>query len=118
VTAFIYLAGFLIGAAVFLYLFSLYNQGMDKLKSMGDAGAARPESSENPESLETKNFRRLPARAPGVRLCPLCGSELTKYEALYASKNYIGGEAKLLIHGCRYCYKSDEVSDAARKSDI
>lgn len=117
-TAAIYLAGFLIGAAIFLYLFSAYQSGVEKFKTRGDTGGPKPDSSESPESLETKNFRRLPARAPGTRTCPLCGSELTKYEALYASKNILGGEAKILIHGCRYCYKSDENPDSSRRSDL
>lgn len=116
-TALIYIAGFLIGAAVFLYFLSIFQSGAEKLAKMRKETAA-PDPEATPEKVDTGGFRRNPGRAPGVRMCPLCNSELTKYEALYASKFKAAGEIKILIYGCRYCYKPEKDSDAPRKSDL
>lgn len=118
-SALIYIAGFLIGAAVFMYLYSLYQSGAEKLRSSSSPNLGPTETqkiSPQQEPVETRNFLRAPGRAPGERLCPLCGSSLTRYEPLYASKNIMGGEAKILIHGCRYCYKPDDTADYPRRS--
>ena len=116
-TVFIYIAGFLIGAAVFLYFLSVFQSGAEKLSSIKKR-QEKPAAGTVPEPVDTGGFRRPPGRAPGVRMCPLCASELTRYEALYASKFKSGGEVKILIYGCRYCYKPDEDSDKIKRSDL
>jgi hypothetical protein len=49
-------------------------------------------------------------------MCPLCRTRLSKYEALYASRARFSDGDKILIHGCRYCYKPDEDPDSVKKS--
>lgn len=99
----LYLIGLLIGATVFIYLYSSFQTGKEKLKEMrGEKNP--PETSVNPERVDYFSMKR----APGTRLCPLCGKELSKYEALYASETEENGKKKILIHGCRYCYKDKE----------
>jgi hypothetical protein len=101
-SALLYLIGLIIGATVFIYLYSGYQRGKDKLKEM--RGQSKPEPSMNPDLVDYFSIKR----APGTRLCPLCGKELTKYESLYASEVEEQGKKKILIHGCRYCYKEKE----------
>lgn len=99
----LYLIGLIIGATVFIYLYSSYQSGKEKLKEMR-AGKKPPEPTVNPDRVDYFSIKR----APGARLCPLCGAELSKYEALYASETEEGGKRKILIHGCRYCYKEEK----------
>jgi hypothetical protein len=40
----------------------------------------------------------------------MCGSQLTKYEGLYASRINMTDSGKLMIMGCKYCYKEDKES--------
>lgn len=103
-SALLYLIGLIIGATVFIYLYSSYQQGKEKLKEM--RGQSKPAQSMNPDTIDYFAIKR----APGTRLCPLCGKELTKYEALYASEVEEEGKKKILIHGCRYCYKDQDAS--------
>ncbi len=99
-SALLYLVGLIIGATVFIYLYSSYQSGKEKLKEYREK--KDPEApSLNPDTVDYFSIRR----APGTRLCPLCGKELTKYESLYASETEEQGRKKILIHGCRYCYK-------------
>ena len=61
------------------------------------------------ELVEPENvgFRNIRSISPGERICPLCGSILTKYEGLYASKTIESSERKILIMGCKYCFKDE-----------
>ena len=111
----IYFAGLLIGVASFIYLFSLIAAGNEKIKQIKSTKPQQPVKNMN---SETVSFRNRPSLPPGVRVCPLCGSELTRYEGLYASKVIDKKNAKLLIMGCRYCYKEDEDPDRRKKSMI
>ncbi len=102
-TELLYLIGLIIGATVFIYLYSSYQSGKEKLKKLREKKNP-PEPTVNPERVD---YFSIP-RAPGTRLCPLCGRELTRFEALYASEIIEGGKKKILIHGCGYCYKDRE----------
>ena len=108
---FIYLLGLAIGVIAFLYILSAYDKGKKTIKGI----TGTPENSVKPEEVK---FNKFAARAPGTRMCPLCRSELSKYEALYASKEKNADGEKILIHGCRYCYKPDEEKSLPRKSDM
>ncbi|MBN2160911.1 MAG: hypothetical protein JW807_16090 [Spirochaetes bacterium] len=99
-SALLYLIGLIIGATVFIYLYSTYQSGKEKLTDK-KVQKKTPAPTVNPERVDYFNI----PRAPGTRLCPLCGKELTKFEALYASDTEEDGKKKILIHGCRYCYK-------------
>jgi hypothetical protein len=96
----LYLVGLIIGAAVFLYIYSTIRSGKEKFDAYRDRKSP-PAPSVNPDLIDSSSMKR----PPGTRLCPLCGRELTKYEALYASEVEEDGKKKILIHGCRYCYK-------------
>ncbi len=98
-----YLIGLIIGATIFIYLYSSYQSGKQKLKEKRERKNP-PVPSVNPDLVDYFSIKR----APGTRLCPLCGKELTKYEVLYASETEEKGRRKILIHGCRYCYKENE----------
>lgn len=112
--ALLFITGLLVGVSIFAYLLSLYNDGREKIS--GKRGPSPgPRVSVDPKILAGQE--RL-TRAPGSRMCPLCGSELTKYEALYASQVETGSGKKILIHGCRYCYKPDEDPEKKKKSSL
>lgn len=100
-TAFLYLAGLVIGAAVFIYLYATFQEGKDRLtrSSRDRADAARPELPA--ETVAVTGLKR----PPGTRICPLCAKELTQYEALYASQVNDEQGSRILIYGCPYCYK-------------
>jgi hypothetical protein len=111
-SALLYLIGLIIGATVFIYLYTSYQAGKDKLKEIRDLKNP-PAPTVNPERVDYFSLKR----APGTRLCPLCGKELTKYEALYASETVEQGKKKILIHGCRYCYKDEGKPELAPKTE-
>ncbi len=54
-----------------------------------------------PDNIAYKNL----TVPPGERMCPVCRATLTKYESLYASKTRTSSGEKILIHGCKYCFK-------------
>jgi CRISPR/Cas system-associated protein Cas10 (large subunit of type III CRISPR-Cas system) len=111
-SAILYLIGLIIGATVFIYLYSSYQSGRETLKEM--RGRKNPPApTVNPERVDYFNI----PRAPGTRLCPLCGKELSKYEALYASEVEEEGKKKILIHGCKYCYKEKEDKGSSNQQD-
>lgn len=110
----LYLAGLIIGIAAFLYVYSLIADGKEKIKSPGS-----PKENSSPvQNVDTGTvaFRNRPALPPGTRVCPLCGSLLTKYEGLYASKVAERGSEKLMIMGCRYCYRDSEDPEKPKRS--
>jgi hypothetical protein len=111
-TALLYIVGLVIGAAAFFYLLSAFRSGKEKVMEM--TGKKPPAKT----TVEPGRISNLAKRAPGSRTCPLCGSELTKYEALYASVLEEGSGRKILIHGCRYCYKQDEDPDRVKRSAL
>ena len=113
--ALLYLAGLIIGIAAFLYVYSLIAEGREKLKSLNT-----PKQSAPVQKMDTGpvSLRNRPALPPGTRLCPLCGSSLTKYEGLYASKVFERGSEKLMIMGCRYCYREDGDPDKPKRSAL
>lgn len=101
-----YFAGLLLGICVFIYMLSMLQSAKDKIS--GIKGRA-PVPSEKIEP-GTISFRKRPALPPGTRICPMCGSQLTKYEGLYASRIDMTNSSKLMIMGCKYCYKEDKES--------
>lgn len=105
----LYLAGIIIAFAIFFYVLNLYESGKNKLKNKN-----------KPEKSLRDDITPVPKkiyRAPGERTCPLCGAALTKYEALYATRFGDKSGKKILIYGCRYCYKDDENPEKIKKSD-
>lgn len=113
-SVFLYIAGLLIGLSLFLYILSGIQKGREKI--LPAAVQAVPKRNGTVTAGDV-TYRGLPPRAPGERLCPLCASKLTKYEALYASRIDTDSGARILIHGCRYCYKPEDKADIRRKSD-
>lgn len=101
-SALIFIAGLAIGVSAFLYFVSAMS-GIKRWSSTPNKnGGPVQKDSIKPEELTFAGRRKIP---PGSRICPLCGSELTKYEGLYASKVIDRAEPKILIMGCRYCFK-------------
>lgn len=108
----LYILSFGIGIAIFLYLLSLYHQFKER--------PAKPEKKQPVPKLIQNKIQITPQDEPvhlKERTCPVCGSKLSRYEALYASK-VVKGSTKILIYGCRYCYKPEEDPDKKKKSDI
>jgi len=109
-SALLYIAGLVIGVTAFIYLVSLLNDGKEKIKEATEKKKDNggEDKGDAPFSAET-----IP---PGERICPLCRSSLSKYEALYAAPVAGDKEQKLMIYGCRYCYKDDENPEEKKKS--
>jgi hypothetical protein len=108
VTYVLYFLGLVIGVAAFIYLLSLYETGKEKVRDMKKPrGADQPKPGE--DAVDPRMvFGKRGARAPGERVCPLCGSMLTQFEGLYATPLKTAEGPKILIMGCRYCYKTGE----------
>ncbi|TAL36676.1 MAG: hypothetical protein EPN93_07570 [Spirochaetes bacterium] len=103
----LYLLGFVIGVAIFIYLLTLYESGKEKVRGL-QKSAASAEKAE-PDAVDPRMvFGKRGLRAPGERVCPLCGSLLTQMEGLYATPLKTAEGPKILIMGCRYCYKTGE----------
>jgi len=111
----IYFAGLLIGVAVFLYLYSIIAAGNEKIRNKKNPTIQQPAGKMESGTIA---FRNRPALPPGTRVCPLCGSVLTKFEGLYASKVIDKKNVKLMIMGCRYCYKDSEDPEKPKKSMV
>jgi hypothetical protein len=101
-SALIFILGLAIGISAFLYLLSVISGGMNKFGKSGTGQKKIEKQSIEPETIGFRGRKSLP---PGTRICPLCGSELTKYEGLYASKITEKSENKIMIMGCKYCFK-------------
>jgi hypothetical protein len=110
------LTGLIIGGGVFFYLFTLYESGKEKIKSniKGVKPAGKPDIKIEPGTVAYRNMKAYPKE----RICPLCGSMLTKFEGLYAARLDMKEGRRILIYGCRYCFKSDENPDVERKSEF
>lgn len=109
----IFIAGLAIGISVFVYLLNAYERGKAKVKEIRLGKTPQRNSSVTAENIAVQTNLK---RAPGERMCPLCRSSLSKYEALYASQVDTKWGPKIMIHGCRYCYKPDEDPDQVKKS--
>ena len=110
----VYLIGLLIGAAVFFYFLSLYHSGTDALAARRDAGKKTDKGME----MDAAALDPAPQQVyPRERICPLCSAVLTRYEVLYASRVEMPEGAKILIHGCRYCYRPGEENEAKPAGD-
>lgn len=101
-SALMFIAGLAIGISGFLYILSAISGGINKVKK---TSAANSKITKQDIQTETAGFRGRKTVPPGTRICPLCWSELTKHEGLYASKVIDKSETKIMIMGCKYCYK-------------
>ncbi len=112
-TVLLYILGLIIGAAVFFYLYSTYQSGKDAVKKIIKKNGKEPVPTVSPNELAyRKHYLK---RAPGERMCPLCGTILTKYDALYAARTDSPAGEKILIYGCRHCYKEEKESGGETK---
>jgi hypothetical protein len=119
-TVILYLFGLIIGITAFLYIMSSINSMKDK-SSLKNNANIKPES--DPEltgkiEMNTSVKNKIKNSAPGERICPLCGTSLTRFEALYASHISTDKGKKILIYGCRYCYKPEENPEEEKRSSI
>jgi hypothetical protein len=104
----LYLAGLLIGAALFFYFLSLYNEGKKKVRQISGKGSTlKPLLGKRESTLEANrvSYPHLKEVPPGERMCPLCRNSLSKYEPLYASQVDTESGSRILIYGCGHCYK-------------
>lgn len=104
---FFYFAGLLLGICLFLYILSMLHTAKEKISGTGTGRQPSPAEQIEPGTI---SFRKRPALPPGTRICPMCGSALTKYEGLYASRIDMTNSSKLMIMGCKYCYKDDNAA--------
>lgn len=99
-SALVYLLGLLLGAAVFFYILSLYHSGVDAL-------AARKKEKRDGRIELDPMLAEIVSRQvyPRERICPLCKAILTGDDVLYATRVEQPMGPKILIHGCRFCYR-------------
>jgi hypothetical protein len=100
----IFIFGLLIGISAFLYLYSAVKEGKKKAGKLFTAKDKLIKEYVEPENIGFRGIKSLPS---GQRICPLCGSILTKFEGLYAAKILENSEKKILIMGCKYCFKDE-----------
>jgi hypothetical protein len=101
ITLLLYIAGLMIGASIFLYLYSVFHSARKRIKR---PSAAEPQSKGSMKAAEpvTLGFRHIKL-PPGERICPVCRSKLGGPEALYATETVENGRKKIMIDGCRRC---------------
>jgi hypothetical protein len=101
-----YIVGFAIGLVLFIYALSFYETGKEKIKTRlsGSGNEKSSIDAVNPSEISYDDKNNV---FPRERICPLCGAVLTKYEALYAYQQGNPPNSRILIYGCRYCYKPD-----------
>lgn len=109
-----YFIGFLAGVAVFLYIYSLYHSGKDAIMRKVNGSGTAEKISIEPGSIEYSSVQSYPRE----KRCPLCGAVLSQYEALYASRLEMNAGSKIMIYGCRFCYKPDEDPEEKKKNDF
>ena len=109
----LYFAGLVIGICAFFYILSAIQAAKKKVAGMPGPSKPAPAAKIEPGTI---SFRKRPALPPGTRICPMCGSSLTRYEGLYASRIDMKDNSRIIIMGCRYCYTEDEDSGKPRKS--
>ena len=100
----IFIFGLLIGISIFFYIYSSVKDSQEKSGKFASAKDKEVKEIVEPDNIGFRGTRSIPS---GSRICPLCGSVLTKNEGLYATKIFDGSERKILIMGCKYCYKDD-----------
>lgn len=104
----LYLAGLIIGIALFLYALSFYEDSKEKIKKrLSDGGKIKSDNQEvsiNPQTISYQDRQEYPRE----RFCPICRAVLTRFEALYAFQIEDEKEKKIMIYGCRYCYRPDK----------
>lgn len=99
-SAVFYLLGLLLGAAAFFYILSLYHSGADAL------AARKKEKQDGKIELDPSIMEIISRQAyPRERICPLCKAVLTGDDVLYATRVEKPLGPKILIHGCRFCYR-------------
>jgi len=98
----IFIAGLAVGITAFLYILSAISDGMNKIRKPAQVKSKISKQNIEPGTIGLRGRKNIP---PGTRICPLCGSELTKYEGLYASKITEKSDNKIMIMGCKYCFK-------------
>jgi hypothetical protein len=103
-SALLYIIGLIIGITIFIYFYSTYQSGKEKIREIRRKNKPRPDPTVMPEYIALGNFKR----PPGTRVCPLCGKVLSKFEALYASHIEDERGTRILIYGCPYCYRQDD----------
>lgn len=101
-SALIFIVGLAIGISAFFYILSAISGGMNIIGKSGSGQNKTVKQNIEPDAIGFRGRKTIP---PGTRICPLCGSELTKYEGLYASKITGKSESKIMIMGCKYCFK-------------
>ncbi len=76
-------------------------------RSSGDGGSRRSAYGTGAvDKLTDEEKDHLPKR-----ICPLCRSELTRDEPLYAGNTLADGRRTILIYGCRYCFRTEKSAD-------
>ncbi|MCL2155702.1 MAG: hypothetical protein FWH53_08570 [Leptospirales bacterium] len=103
-SSFIFILGLFIGIAAFLYLYLAITEGRKKIGKLFTEKDKTAKEYVEPDKIGFRGIRSIPQ---GERVCPLCGSILTKYEGLYATKIMESSEKKILIMGCKYCFKDE-----------
>jgi len=111
-SAFLYMAGLLIGITLFLYIYSTIQSGKEKIEEIKNPKKTEPIT----DAVETPYPAFRNNQPPGSRMCPICGNGLTKYEALYASHIDTTAGKKILIHGCKYCYKPGDEEELSQNA--
>ena len=104
----LYAGGLIIGIAAFIYLASLATDTAEVVSKK----QLFVKKKKKPEADRKDTFKDSPINTikPGLRMCPFCRVELSRDEPLYASRilDFDRDETKILIHGCRLCYKPEK----------
>lgn len=92
--------GILIALAFYLHFVTKMNEKADHNEKLDQADVELENEADN-------NGNKTEEKPKGLkqRICPLCGSQLEKHQSLYAEMYEGTHRPKVIIHGCRFCYK-------------
>lgn len=92
--------GVLMALAFYLHFITKINEKEDKFKD-ADIEVDEKNKIHTKEKNKDTGLKK--------RICPLCHSFLEKHESLYAEMYEGEIRPKVIIHGCKYCYKPSGV---------
>jgi hypothetical protein len=106
-SAFLYVSGLVIGIASFLYIGSFLRDTTETITKKDFFLKLKAKHKKSRKDI----FKNSPINKinPGLRMCPFCRVKLSRDEPLYASKVFDKNDKKLLIHGCKLCYKPEKL---------
>lgn len=113
--------GLIMAVLFFIYFINALDEGKRKIKELTDPVAISPgrrvAEEVTPQSgsgtyvrknLSVKNLSEAEKDLVPRRICPVCMTELSRDQPLYAGNMEHLGKRTILIYGCQFCYREKD----------